>query len=615
MEPSFARRPAKARVVFTLALGSAGFAFPSTARCATAKWTEIVFAEGAYAQMQERLQRVGATDDVNVVVMHNTGEALKAYALQKDSVAGHTPGQCCAAGTAIGSCCGVSEIPLADVGVSEQPITVDMVGKFLSYVQTEYPAEHYMVVFRGEPGEGASSIYQSGFTVMELREKLQEFVTNQGGRAIDILSMSYCLSGSTDWSYNFAGVVDYYVAPANWTNSPVAARWRVQRWAQELIQAPTLGGREVATKMVDVFAEDGSECNGGCTNLSQGEPWTAAASDLSQSKAYSDAMRDFVCAYLKQFDPARDKPIFEAAKQASVPYGATNQMEIEVEHYDIKHFAMNLRERLADAGLKEKLTTFISAHDKYTFKYALEPKGFSAFSDNAFGLSGYFNLLEGPPATVYSSPAKIGPWMTRSMWKAFLAKTAAVDVSVSLTPSALVVDAPKVQLQVGESLLLTARGANTTFPDGMCEASNVSWQIDNGSLASLAGTSGNPVKLTASAPGQVTVTATSDGKKASVEVTIGGSGSAGSGPGASGASSGGGSQGAGAGGMNSATGGANSSTAGQPGGKSTSGASDSSGCGCRIGSSSRHGNALALFGLMAVACRFGSWRRRNKSLT
>jgi len=621
MEASFARGSANVRVAFMLALGSACWAMPTTARCATAKWTEIVIAEGAYAQMQERLQRVGATDDVNVVVMHNTGESLKVYSLQKDGVAGHTPGQCCAAGAAVGSCCGVSNIPLADVGVSEQAITVEMVGKFLSYAQTKFPAEHYMLVLRGEPGDGASSIYQSGFTVVELRQKLEEFAKNQGGRNIDILSMSYCLSGSTDWSYNFAGVVDYYVAPANWTNSPVAARWRVQRWAQELIEAPTLGSREVAMKMVDVFAEDGSECASGCTNLSQGEPWTAAASDLSQSKAYSDAMRDFVCAYLKQFDPVRDKPIFEAAKQATVPYGATNQDDIQVEHYDIKHFAMNLRERLADAGLKEKLSAFIAAHDKYTFKYALEPKGFSAFSDNAFGLSGYFNVLEGPPATVYSSPPKIGPWMTRSMWKAFLAKTAAIDVSVNLTPSGLVVDAPKLQLQVGESLVLTARGANTTFPDGMCEASDVTWQIDDGSLASLVGTSGNPVKLTARAPGRVTVTATADEKKASIEVTIGGStgaaGAAGSGPAASGASAGGG--GTGGNGTNAGSGGANSSagvpslagTNSIPGGAGDS--SDSSGCGCRIGCASPKGDALALFGMMALAHRLRSRRRRSNS--
>lgn len=625
MQPSFVRRSANARGVVALALGAAYFTFPSTARCAVAKWTEIVIAEGAYAQMQERLQRVGASDDVNVVVMHNTGEALKVYSLQKDSASGHAPGQCCAAGAAVGSCCGVSEIPLADVGVSEQAISVEMVGKFLSYAQTKYPAEHYMLVFRGEPGDGASSIYQSGFTVVELRQKLEEFVKNQGGRSIDILSMSYCLSGSADWSYNFAGVVDYYIGPANWTNSPVAARWRVQRWAQELIKAPTLSSREVASKMVDAFAEDGSECANGCTNLADGEPWTAAASDLSQSKAYSDAMRDFVCAFLEQFDAARDKPIFEAAKQASVPYGATTQDEIEVEHYDIKHFAMNLRERLTDAGLKEKLTAFIAAHDKYTFKFALEPNGFKAFSGNAFGLSGYFNVLQGPPATVYSSPAKIGPWMTRSMWKAFLAKTAAVDVSINLTPSALVVDAPRLQLQVADSLVLTARGANTTFPDGMCEANDVTWQVDDASLASLAGTSGNPVKLTAGAPGHVTVTATSAGKKASIELTIGGeaggANSAGSGPAASGGANGGGS-GAATGGANATAGGASGSGAGATmlaGGGAVPAAegespSDQAGCGCRVGPASPKSGDLALLGLLAVAHRVASRRRRNSSL-
>jgi len=608
---------------------------------AASKWTEIVVAEGAYAQLDDNLSRVGATDDVNVVVLHDPGggAGLRAYALLKDAVAGHTPGQCCSVTAAMSACCGMKDIPLSTIGIDSGAIDLAKIEKFWAYVRSTFPADHYLLDLKGQPGGAtASGIFEASFSVADLAAAVGRFVTARGGKKVEVFGLSFCLSGSTDWSYAFAKVADYFVGPPNWTNSPVSVRWRADRWAQELIRSPQMEGRDLAAKMVDVFTEDKPGCSAGCTNLAQGEPWTCGASDLSQGKAYAGAMRDFVCAYLDKFDRTRDKPVVDAARMKAVPYGATNQADVTVEHYDIKGFAQNLQAAVTDAVVKDRLAKVIAAHEKYVFKYALEPAGFSEFGGASFGMSSYFNTIDG---ALYSTPAKMGPWMTDSLWKMFIG--AVEGVNVTTTVSSLIVDAPATSVPVGGTLDLTARGANSSFPAGMCPVPGVAWQIDKASLASLGGTTGaNPAQLTGVAPGEVTVTATSGGKSASMKVTIVGSvttpdagvpvdaapgmdGSAGSGgspgkggeagTGTGGSSGSGGGRGTGgvSGQGTGGRGGARSTgTAGGAGSSAEDGAA-TGGCACRVhGQTSVAREGLALFGVglaLLLARRRGARRR------
>ena len=160
----------------------------------------------------------------------------------------------------------------------------------------------------------------------------------RGGKKIEVLVVGFCTSGALDWAYGVAPYVDYYVGTPQFTNPPVAQRWRVYRWAREVIEKPSISSRELASKVVDHFELTTTDCvekSNGCSNAPK-EPWTVVAIDEAKLPAVAAAVKDAVCAVL---------PSVTNAMHKSVLSSTTLYCSSLTPRYDMASYFMNLKEQ------------------------------------------------------------------------------------------------------------------------------------------------------------------------------------------------------------------------------------------------------------------------------
>ena len=201
-----------------------------------ADWTVIVVLSGAYVDSLGRFEAVGSSDRVNVVVLHDTGDLTSAYRMLPDTDASHLPGECCPSG---GTCCGREMLALADLGLSDASrVSEETLDKYFSYVQLHFPARHYLLTMRGHASESSLSVNWGGgrVTVPQLATLLDHFSARRGGKKLEVLNLGMCQTASTDWVYELAPSVKTFVGSANYTNPPVAMRWRMHLWVRELLR-------------------------------------------------------------------------------------------------------------------------------------------------------------------------------------------------------------------------------------------------------------------------------------------------------------------------------------------------------------------------------------------
>ncbi|MBN2056408.1 lamin tail domain-containing protein [bacterium] len=317
-----------------------------------AKWTMIMIVAGNYDSMQEKLELVGASSDVNVIVLHDPYGLNNSFAYRMPNGPGAAipiplnqiftnPGQ---------------EIAIADRYVLDE---------FLDYVQTTYPADHYLLSLRGnedfysfiedrDDGEGRKNEAArtddryDGITIVNFEWVMQQFVARNGGQKCDILHFGLCLSGVIDWIYEMADYCDYFVGTEHNSNPPVAAYWRNYRYAWEMTTDPDITPEYLATRMVEIFlshAYDGYHTD---------EPATASAIDLSAMPAFSGAISQ-VFTRLRQIMSTHDEDILRAISETE-RFGYYRRL-------DIRHFLENLVRLVDDAQLRTNANLAMAAFD------------------------------------------------------------------------------------------------------------------------------------------------------------------------------------------------------------------------------------------------------------
>jgi uncharacterized protein (TIGR03382 family) len=304
-------------------------------------WTAILFMDGSYDNMEEKLSWTGSSARVHVLVLHQGWDGLRAYRMEPDTDLAHPPGECCPG--EIQPCCASTDLSLGVMGLSSSSWITDAgtISTFLAWVAENYPARQYLMSFRG-------SLDFSGLTAPGMVAELEEFVSvHRGGERIEVLNLGYCLSGSVRWAYDLRHLADYLFGSGNWTNAPVAARWRFYIWVRQLIKDPTTTPEAVAAAMPDVFAETTQTCiDDGHDCENPGEPWAVGAWRL---EAFDDLARELHalnCGLLGAFAD-NEAEIDDAMEDAAVyGYGLG----------DFYCYLHGLRTRLSD-------TTLIAAAD------------------------------------------------------------------------------------------------------------------------------------------------------------------------------------------------------------------------------------------------------------
>jgi hypothetical protein len=366
---------------------------------------------GKYVDIEKRLRTTGASDNVNVVVLHYKADNdAVAYRLLKDTNASHPPGQCCPNGET--TCCGVESIPLSSIGISSS-LSASAVKKFYQYILKNYPADHYLLGLRGEPEDTRvlKGDFTQGITIVEYNNALKTIVDARGGKKIEVLVIGFCTSGNVDWAYGMSPYVEYYVGSPQYTNPPVAMRWRIYRWAREIIANPAISSRDLASRVVDLFALTTSECDNssGCSNAPK-EPWTCVAIETAKLPAVAAAVKGAICAVL----PSVSSSLHRSVLDVTTLYGSEY-----MPRYDMAGYFLNLKNKVTSTTAKAAIDQVIAAHDASIVKWKFED---GYYDGKAYG---YSILTEniGPVN-------EVGPWQTDSFWQAYMNKATGVPTSL-----------------------------------------------------------------------------------------------------------------------------------------------------------------------------------------
>ena len=459
------------------------------------KWTAILMMAGTYESMEEKLAWTGSSDDVNLIVLHQGWEGgIVGYRMLPDDNPDHPAGECCPG--EVLPCCSSEPLPLEEMEITPESYIADaeLLYRFLSFVHTHYPAEHYLISHRG----ATSGV---GLPLVEFANLMGRF-SDLVGRKIDVVNNGFCLGGLLDWAYTLREHVDYFVGSPNWTNPPVSARWRFYAWVRELIKNPDIDSRAFASTMADLFAMETIDC--GCSN--PGEPWTVSAVDLSKMGALAAAHRELNCALLEDFSNY-DAP-FEDAAQHSAVYGSGMRN-------DLVYFARVLREDVGDEVLRAAAQEVITAGSDAVINFHGEPGGLFDGGDNAYGTAVIINAdLEWD-----YTPEYYGPYQLDSSWRLVLQSNGSGVVDPVVSELTLTPD--EVTLAVGESVEIEAVGVSAQY--GTLCGALVDWDTSHLRGGTLVD-EGNPARFKARYAGTGTLVARMGALTASAQIAVRGSG-------------------------------------------------------------------------------------------
>jgi hypothetical protein len=466
-------------------------------------WTVMILLPGTYADTEERLTWTGSSARVNVVVLHDDSSGLRAYKMLPDPDTTHPAGDCCSAGQ---GCCQSQDIPLSDIGLSagQSMAMPSVLQSFFAYVVSKFPAQHYAVSMRGTPDLPST---------FALPDRITELV-GLIGHKLELLNLGFCLGGPVDEVYGYREVVDYFVGSQNFTNPPVAMRWRPHLWIRDLIKTPTMPTSELAEAITVAFADTSDYCVSAghyCSNtnppndtVTRNEPWAISAYDLSKVSGIAVAVRELVCALSDNF--SANSTAFEAAKQSALFYEHEQTL-------DLRYFAARIRDLSSSSAVKTAADGVIAAIEQaiiaHVYQQAPYATGRQGWFDNGPNASGASTTLESS-----YKPAG-GRYIYDSMWRSLLrisqglAKPTVGSLSIQPTP---------LKLVVGQSGQVEARGVSQTYGP-MCKVA-VTW--DTASLAGVGAltTTGNPATIQASTVGTGTLKATFNNMSATVSVEV-----------------------------------------------------------------------------------------------
>lgn len=153
--------------------------------------------------------------------------------------------------------------------------------KFIVYVGTNFPAQHYALVLNDHGGgfQGVSWDYLHGYAHISMSGL--KTALGSSGIHFDLIAFDACLMAMVEVAYQIRGYADYMTASAE---EELVSAWNYQAVLRDLINDPQMPGRELSIDVVKEYS------NG------QFSWWAAAtesAIDLSRVSDVASAVSDF----------------------------------------------------------------------------------------------------------------------------------------------------------------------------------------------------------------------------------------------------------------------------------------------------------------------------------
>ena len=361
--------------------------FASVGFAQKAKWNVITLLSANYDHFNKRLEQISHTDDVRVLVLHDRdGKGLDAYEVISD-----------------GSDQGITKpIPLVLMGINPKspiydPVTI---SNFLQYIAANYPADHHLFSFRGQMRGPRFLLHDSdregGIVISQLQKIFSQF--NQAtGKKIDVVNFGFCFGATIDWAYALSPYADHFVASPNYTNSPVAMRWRNYRWISYLQENPDAASGALASEILRTFTMDTPYCLKRphlCSN-SPKQPWSISHVDLSTMPTFINESKKLLCS-LSKLPPAQINSLLQNAAIRS-----TNYTRQRIDLYDF----MTQLDVLVNQQWSVPFIPYLTSLKKVLAEAYFEP---DFYAESAGGVSGYL------PTVIY--PRQMGPYYRDSGW-------------------------------------------------------------------------------------------------------------------------------------------------------------------------------------------------------
>jgi hypothetical protein len=319
----------------------------------SASWTFMVFMNGnnnLELGLQQLdlvpMETIGSTSEVNVVTLFarsSTNDAQVYYVGQG------------------------SLTTLADWGPTDMG-NPQSLQKFITYVATNYPAQHYALVLDDHGGgfQGISydSIRDDVISISGLKTAL-----SKSGIHFDVIAFDACLMAMVEVAYQIRGYGDYMVASEE---EGYVGAWNYQAVLRDLVNNPQMSGRELAIDAVQKYSQ--SPVLQGVTS------GTDSAIDLSQMNNVASAVSNF--ATLLTNDLRTYKNQVRTARSQTDSYYFTKEYYVDL--YDFASLIQN--SGISDVNLKSASVKVMNA-----VKTAVIFEWHGTLHSHSHGLSIYFD--------------------------------------------------------------------------------------------------------------------------------------------------------------------------------------------------------------------------------
>lgn len=246
----------------------------------------------------------------------------------------------------------LEELPSADMGEPE------VLSDFLSYCNTNFPADHRAIIFWNHGGGSVAGaafdeIYDSDS--IKIPELIQALSATDTGSKYELIGFDACLMATIDVADACDEFADYLVASEEFEPG---CGWSYDAFMEELTENTSINGAELGKIICDSYYE-------GCSEILQEDAATLSVVDLSKIpelvKAYDSAGAEALIMAGSSDDSSYFNEVARCA-YSSENYGGNNDSEGYTNMVDISDFINNsMKEELLPASGERVLTALDNA--------------------------------------------------------------------------------------------------------------------------------------------------------------------------------------------------------------------------------------------------------------
>ena len=246
----------------------------------------------------------------------------------------------------------LEELPSADMGEPE------VLSDFLSYCNTNFPADHRAIIFWNHGGGSVAGaafdeIYDSDS--IKIPELIQALSATDTGSKYELIGFDACLMATIDVADACDEFADYLVASEEFEPG---CGWSYDAFMEKLTENTSINGAELGKIICDSYYE-------GCSEILQEDAATLSVVDLSKIpelvKAYDSAGAEALIMAGSSDDSSYFNEVARCA-YSSENYGGNNDSEGYTNMVDISDFINNsMKEELLPASGERVLTALDNA--------------------------------------------------------------------------------------------------------------------------------------------------------------------------------------------------------------------------------------------------------------